>query len=114
MTVRISGCIYSTDMISVSILTISRSKISKITKLNYLTLTYDLDRQGQTHFHKTFVIFGCIHDKDLILVSILTNSRSVISNKPKLIYMTLTVDLQIEGQVEYCIDLLHCLVVYMI
>ena len=50
-----------------------------------MTLTFDLDRQGQTHFYMTFVIFGCIHDTDLILVSILTNSRSVISNKPKLI-----------------------------
>ena len=37
-------------------------------------------------FYMTFVIFGCIlHDTNLILVSILTNSRSVISNKPKVI-----------------------------
>ena len=45
-------------------------------KTNYVTLTVDLERQGQTHFYMTFVIFGCIHDTDLILVLILTNSRS--------------------------------------
>ena len=54
-------------------------------KTIYPTLTFDLERQGQTHFYMIFVIFGCIHNTDLILVSILTNSRSVISNKPKLI-----------------------------
>ena len=54
-------------------------------KINDLTLTVDLERQGQTHFHMTFLIFGCIHDTDIILVSILTKSRSVISNKPKLV-----------------------------
>ena len=89
-------------MISVSILTLPRSRISKTNKINYLTLTFDLDRQGQTHFYMTFVIFGCIHDTDLILVSILTNSRSVISNKLKINHMTLTVDLQNQGQVDYC------------
>ena len=30
-------------------------------KINYLTLTFDLDRQGQTHFYMTFVIFGFIY-----------------------------------------------------
>ena len=43
-----------------------------------MTLTVDLERQGQTHFYMTFLIFGCINDTYLILVSILTNSRSVI------------------------------------
>ena len=62
----------------------------------------DLERQGQTHFYMTFVIFGCIHDTDLILVLILTKSRSVISKKTQIIQMTLTVDLQIQGQVYYC------------
>ena len=113
MTFRISGCIYSTDKISVLILTFSRSRISKKNKTNYLTLTFDLERQGQTHFYMTFVIFGCIHDTDLILVSILTNSRSVISNKPKINHMTLTVDLQNQGQVDYCMTF-FIFVVYMI
>ena len=90
MTFRISGCIYSTDEISVSILTFSRSRISK-KKTNYLTLTVDLERQDQTYFNMTFLIFGCIHDTDLILVSILTNPWSVISKK--LSHLTLTVDL---------------------
>ena len=107
MTFGISGCMYSTDKISVSILTFSRSGISKKTKPIYLTLTFDLESQGQTHFYMTFVIFGCIHDTDLILVSILTNSRSVISEKNKIIHMTLTVDLQIQGQVDLLYDLLH-------
>ena len=82
MTFRISGCIYSEDKILVSILTFLRSRILE-KKTNYLTLTVDLERQGQTHFYMTFLVFGCIHDTDLILVSILTNSRSMISNKPK-------------------------------
>ena len=85
MTFRISGCMYSKDKISVSILTFSRSGISKKNKINFLTLTVDLERQGQTYFYMTVLIFGCIHDTDLILVSILTNSKSVISNKPKLV-----------------------------
>ena len=76
MTFRISGCIYGKDKISVSCLTFSRSKISKKTKPITFTLTVDLERQGQTHFYMTFLIFGCIYDTDLILVSILAISRS--------------------------------------
>ena len=83
MTLHISGCIYGTDKISVSILTLSRSRISK--KNNYLTLTVDLERQGQTHFYMTLLMFGCLHDTNIILVLILTKSKSVISNKPKLV-----------------------------
>ena len=53
----------------------------------------------------TFVIFDCIYDTDLILVSILAKSRSMISKKTKInYYMTLTVDLQIQGQVDYCMS----------
>ena len=85
MTFHISGCIYGTDEISMSILTFSRSRIPKKNKINYLTLTVDLKRQGQTHFHMTFLIFGFIHDTDTILVSILNKSRSLISNKIKLV-----------------------------
>ena len=73
MTFRISGCIYSKDKISVSIL--SRGQGSRKNKINYLTLTVDLERQGQTYFYMIFLIFGCMHDTDLILVSILTNWR---------------------------------------
>ena len=85
MTFRISGCMYSTDKISVSILTFLEVKDFEKNETNYLTFTFDLERQGQTHFYMTFVIFGCIHETDLILVSILTNSRSVISKQTKLI-----------------------------
>ena len=55
MTFRISGCIYSTDMISVSILTLIEVKDLDKIKINYLTLTFDLDRQGQTHFYMTLL-----------------------------------------------------------
>ena len=84
MTFDISGCMYSTDKISVSDSNFLEVRDLEKDKTNYLTLTFDLERQGQTHFYMTFVIFGCIHDTDLILVSILTNSRSVISKKTKL------------------------------
>ena len=45
-----------------------------------LSLLYDLENQGQTTFCMTFLISGCKHDTKLILVSILTFSRSWISN----------------------------------
>ena len=43
---------------------------------NILSLLYDLENQGQTPFCMTFLISGCKHDTMLILVSILTFSRS--------------------------------------
>ena len=85
MTFSISGCIYSSDIRLGVDSNFTKVKDLENDKINYLTLTFDLDRQGQTHFYMTFVIFGCIHDTDVILVSILTNSRSVISNKLKLV-----------------------------
>ena len=57
---------YSADKISVSILTFSRSRISKKNKTNYLTLTFDLEREGPTQFYMTFVIFGCIRDPRVV------------------------------------------------
>ena len=45
-----------------------------------LSLLHDLENQGQTPFCMTFLISGCKHDTKLILVSILTFSRSGISN----------------------------------
>ena len=48
-----------------------------------LSLLHDLENQGQTPFCMTFLISGCKHDTKLILVSILTFSRSRISNMLK-------------------------------
>ena len=45
-----------------------------------LSLLHDLENQGQTPFCMTFLISGYKHDTKLILVSILTFSRSRISN----------------------------------
>ena len=45
-----------------------------------LSSLYDLENQGQTPFCMTFLISGCKHDTKLILVSILTFSRTGISN----------------------------------
>ena len=95
MTFHISGCIYGVDSNFLKVKDLENNKI------NYLTLTVDFERQGQTHFYMTFLIFGCIHDTDIILVSILTKSRSVISKKNKISYMTLTVDLQSQCQADY-------------
>ena len=47
------------------------------------SLLYDLENQGQTPFCMTFHISGCKHDTKLILVSILTFSRSRISKMLK-------------------------------
>ena len=44
-----------------------------------LSLSHDLENQGQTPFCVTFLISGCKHDTKSILVSILTFSRSRIS-----------------------------------
>ena len=44
-----------------------------------LSSLHDLENQGQTLFCMTFHISGCKHDKNSILVSILTFSRSRIS-----------------------------------
>ena len=48
-----------------------------------LSLLHDLENQGQTPFCMTFLISGCKNDTKLILVSILTFSRSWISNMLK-------------------------------
>ena len=48
-----------------------------------LSLLHDLENLGQTPFCMTFLISGCKHDTKLILVSILTFSRSRISNMLK-------------------------------
>ena len=83
MTFHISGCKHDTKLILVSILTFSRSRISKMLKTIpwpwRLTLEFKV-----THIHcMTFINSGCIHDADLTLVSILTFSRSRISENPK-------------------------------
>ena len=51
----------------------------------FLFLLHDLENQGQTPFCMTFHISGCKHDTMLILVSILTFSRSRISKMLKTI-----------------------------
>ena len=48
-----------------------------------LSSLHDLENQGQTPFCMTFLISGCNHDTKLILGSILTFSRSQISNMLK-------------------------------
>ena len=50
-----------------------------------LSLLHDLENQGQTPFCMTFHISGCKRDTKLILVSILTFSRSMISKMLKTI-----------------------------
>ena len=79
----ISGCKHDTKLILMSILTFSRSRISKMLKTipwpRRLTLELKV-----THIHcMTFISSGCIHDADLTSVSILTFSRSRISENPK-------------------------------
>ena len=79
MTFHISSCKRDTMLISVSILTFSMSRISKMLKT--ITWPWRLTLELKiTHIHcMTFISSGCIHDADLTLVSILTLSRSRIS-----------------------------------
>ena len=58
-------------------------KESKGDNKKILSLLHDLENQGQAPFCMTFLISGCKHDTKLILVSILTFSRSRISNMLK-------------------------------
>ena len=112
MTFHISGCIYGTDKISVDSNFIEVKDLEK-NKINYLTLTVDLELQGQTHFHMTFLIFGCIHDTDIILVSILTKSKSVFSKKTILVTWPwrLTFEVKVKQTISWPSSFL---VVYMI
>ena len=83
MAFHISVCKHNTKLILVSILTFSRSRISKILKTItwHWRLTLELK---VTHIHcMTFLSSDCIHDADLILVSILTFTMSRISEIPQ-------------------------------
>ena len=80
---------------------ISRGYVIEVKEFNgdneqILSLLHDLENQGQTPFC-TFLISGCEHDKKLILVSILTFSRSRISNMLEKGYVTLTFNLETQG-----------------
>ena len=70
-----------------------------------LSSLHDLENQGQTPFCMTFLISGCKHDTKLILVSILTFSRSGILNMWKKNHVTLTVDLGTQGHTHSLYDL---------
>ena len=70
-----------------------------------LSLLHDLENQGQTSFCMTFLISGCKHDTKLILVLILTFSRSQISNMLKKNHATLKVDLGTQGHTHSLYDL---------
>ena len=83
MTFHISGCKHDTKLILVSILTFSRSRISQMLKTIPWPWRLILELKV-THIHcMTFINSGCIHDADLTLVTILTFSRSRISENPK-------------------------------
>ena len=48
-------------------------------KISHMTLTVELENEGQTHLYMTFRISGCKHHTDMIFVSILTISRPRMS-----------------------------------
>ena len=80
MTFHISGCKHGTKSILVSILTFSRSKISKIMKNKHVTLSVDLETQGHTLFSYDLAYLRLYMPAIyLILVSNLTYARSRIS-----------------------------------
>ena len=79
MTFHISGCKHDTKSILVSILTFSRSMISKIMKTNTWPYWLTLKLKVIHFFHMTLLISGCMPAIYSILVSNLTYSRSRIS-----------------------------------
>ena len=79
MTFHISGCKHDTKSILVSILTFSRSMISKIIKTNTWPYRLTLKLKVIHFFHMTLLISGCMPAIYSILVSNLTYSRSRIS-----------------------------------
>ena len=79
MTFHISGCKHDTKSILVSILTFSRSRISKIIKTNTWPYRLTLKLKVIHFFHMTLLISGCMPAIHSILVSNLTYSRSRIS-----------------------------------
>ena len=79
MTFHISGCKHNTKSILVSILTFSRSRISKIIKTNTWPYRLTLKLKVIHFFHMTLLISGCMPAIYSILVSNLTYSRSRIS-----------------------------------
>ena len=78
-TFHISDCKHDTKSISVSILTFSRSRISRIMKTNTWLHRLTLKLKVIHLFHMTSLISGCMPAIYSILVSILTYSRSRIS-----------------------------------
>ena len=83
MTFHISGCKRDTKLILVSILTFSIARVSKILKTIPWPWRLTLEIKV-THNHcMTFISSGCTRDSDLKLVSILTLSKSRISENPK-------------------------------
>ena len=80
MTFRISGCKHHTDMIFVSILTISRPRMSKMLKKFTYLQRLTLKLKVIHILHMTLLISGSMLAIDL--VSILTFSKSGISANP--------------------------------
>ena len=71
-----------------------------------LSLLHDLENQGQTPFCMTFLISGYKHDTKLILVSILTFSRSWISNMLKKIMWPWRLTLKLKVTHIHCMTFL--------
>ena len=82
MTFRISGCKHHTDMIFVSILTMSRTRMSKMLKQFTYLQRLTLKLKVIHILHMTLLISGIVLAIDSILVSILTLSKSEISENP--------------------------------
>ena len=70
-------------------------------KINPVTLTFDLGTQGHTHFSYDLAYlrqYAC-YGLDLGVDSNIFNARDL--NKSKIIYLTLTVDLDFQGQTTF-------------
>ena len=75
MTLLISGCMHAIDSILVSIFNIKDLKKSKF---GYLTLTVNLDFQGQPNFFKVYIIFKVNHHSYIIYFRFFLSSLTSI------------------------------------
>ena len=83
MTFRVSGCKHHTDMIFVSILTFSRTWLSKIFKLFTSFKRLTLELKVIHIFPMTLLMSGCMHAIDPNFVSNITFTMWRISENPK-------------------------------
>ena len=110
MTFHISGCKHDTKSILVSILTFSRSKISKIIKTNtWLTWPYRLTLKLKViHFFLYDLAYLRLCACYLLDLGVESNILKVEDRKKSIFgYLTLMIDLDFQGQTTFLLNLYY-------